>query len=244
MILQGELSWYLSKGISVFERSTIGAILDKLELESCTSRDCRTCGGSGITDKPFVCPDPKDPARTITVQFGAWCGRCKGVGCEPVHLSAEEQQLVDSGDWSCHDTEGTRSAVPDQTLVRFAFVSRMLARMPDGPRLAIVAGYGDEGEELSHGLKGRSWALTPLTKAGRTLLEQERERKDTVGVVAPEKPVQCLSSLADLPKDKRHPERSALLAEAAADAEKMLRQAEACWDLIVGGLVEGEARHG
>lgn len=244
MLLKEELSWYLSKGISVFERSTIGAILDKLEMESCTSRDCRQCGGAGIVDKPFECRDPKDSTRTITVQFGAWCGRCHGVGVEPVRLSPDEQKLVDSGNWASHDKEGTRSAVPDQTLVRFAFVSRMLAKMPAGPRMAIVAGYGDEGEELSHGLKGRAWALTPLTKAGLQLLAQERGRKDTVGIVAPEKPVQCLSSLADLPRDKRHPERAALLTEAASDAEKMLSQAERTWDLIVGGLLEGEARCG
>jgi hypothetical protein len=239
---QSELTWYLSKGISMFERSTIGAILDKLELESCTSRKCRKCDGQGIVDEPFTCPDPKDPARTITVQLGKWCPKCKGTAVEPVFLTPEEQKMIDSGEWSSNDKEGTRSAVPDETLVRFAHVSRMLSLMPTEHREVIEAAYGDEGDELSHGLKGRAWAVTPLTKAGLELLRSERDRKQTVGIVAPEKPVQCLVSLADLPKDKKHPERSKLLADAASEAEKMLKEAEAVWDLVVGGLSESEAK--
>lgn len=240
MLEQKELTWYLSKGISIFERSTIGAILDKLELESCVSRSCRMCGGSGIVDKPFQCPDPKDKARTITIQLGAWCEKCKGTGVEPVRLSEEEKRLVDSGEWSRNDSEGTRSAVPDETLVRFAFVSRLLSLLPSEAREVIEAAYGDEGEELSHGLKGRAWAVTPLTEAGKKLLAGERCRKETAGIASPEKPVQCLASLADLPKNKRQPERTKLLAEAASQAEKMLREAEAVWNLVVGGLTDGE----
>lgn len=242
MIEQQELCWYLSQGISLFERSTCGAILDKLELESCTSRDCRVCGGDGIVDQPFRCPDPKDPARTILVNLGAWCPKCKGSGVEPVHLTPEEQRLIDSGEWSTtSDKEGQRSAVPDQTLVRFAYVSRSLSRMPERHRDVIVAAYGDEGEELSHGVMGRAWAVTPLTDAGATLLRQERDRKEAdTDIAEPEKPVQCLISLARLPKGKRQAERTKLLAKAATQAEKLLREAEAVWELIVGGLTEKE----
>ena len=240
MIEQKELTWYLSRGISIFERSTCGAILDKLELESCTSRECRICHGEGIVDEPFDCPDPKDRARTITVQLGAWCRRCRGIGVEPVHLSTDEQKLVESGEWATTDREGSRSQVPDETLVRFAHVSRMLSALPLDTRTAIEAAYGDEGEELSHGLKGRHWALTPLTAAGKQLLAAERDRKATVGVTVPERPVQCLVSLADLPKDKNHPERRELLAKASSQAEKMLQLAEATWDVVVGGITEQE----
>ena len=240
LIEQGELVWYLSKGISIFERSTCGAILDTLELESCTSRKCRECHGDGIVDKPFQCADPRDPVRTITVQMGAWCPKCKGIGVEPVHLTPEEQKMIDSGEWSSSDKEGARSAVPDQTLVRFAFISRALSTLPLTSRTVIIAAYGDEGEELSHGIHGRAWAVTPLTEAGAELLSHERDRKVTVGIMAPEKPVQCLLSLANLPKDKSHPERKKLLSEAAAQAERMLASAEAVWNLIVGGLTETE----
>lgn len=238
---QQELTWYLGAGQSVFERSTIGAILDKLELESCTSRTCRVCKGEGIVDEPHECRDPKDSARTITVQFGAWCRKCKGIGVEPVFLSSDEQRLAATGDWSRGDTDGARCAVPDATLIRYAFVSRMLSRMPLEAREVIEAAYGDAGEELSRTLKGREWAVMPLTEAGRELLRSERDRKATVGVTEPERPVWCLCSLADLPKSERHPERTILLDAAREQAVKMLREAEATWDLIVGGLSEREA---
>lgn len=237
---QAELVWYLSQGITVFQRSTLGPMLDKLELESCTSRTCRKCKGSGIVDEPHDVPDPKDPVRTITVQFGAWCPRCRGTGVEPVRLSAEEQELVHGDDWCRSDHEGTRTQVPDETLVRFAHVSRLLAGLQLPIRRVIEAAYGDEGEELAKSLKGRAWAVTPLTRAGRELLAQERDRKTAAEVADPERPVWCLASLADLPKDKRHPERTKLLANASRQAEKLLAEAEAVWELMVGGLEDGE----
>lgn len=241
MIEQKELTWYLSDGISIFERSTCGAILDKLELESCTSQPCKKCGGGGIVNEPFKCKDPKDPAREITILLGAWCSKCKGIGVEPVFLNKAEQELAHSGDWSENsDRDGARGSVPDETLVRFAHVSRLLTAVPPDVRAVIELAYGDEGEELSHGLKGRHWAVMPLTEAGKELLSQERDRKTTVGVVAPEKPVQCLVSLADLPKNEKHPERTILLAQAVEQAEKLLKSAEAVWELVVGGLTESE----
>jgi hypothetical protein len=174
--------------------------------------------------------------------MGAWCSKCKGTGVEPVHLTPDEQRLIDSGEWSTtSDREGQRTAVPDQTLVRFAYVSRALSRMPETHRAVIVAAYGDEGEELSHGVLGRAWAVTPLTDAGAALLRHERDRIDAdPDIVAPEKPVQCLVSLSRLPKGKRQTERTKLLASAAKQAEKLLREAEAVWELIVGGLSERE----
>jgi len=233
MLLKEDLTWYLSEGIAVFERSTIGAILDKLELESCTSRACRTCHGTAFVNEPHKCPDPKDPARTITVQFGAWCPKCKGTGVEPVFLSAEEQKLVDSGEWMNEaERGGQRSAVPDQVLVRYAYISRLLSALCGEDRDAVELAYGDEGEELSHGVKGRVWAVLPLTRAGKELLAGERDRKEASGIVAPERPVQCLVSLADLPKSKRTPKRTVLLAEALEEAARRLSKAEEAWDAL------------
>jgi hypothetical protein len=241
MIEQRELTWYLSEGITVFERSTCGSILDKLEIESCVSRSCRTCGGAGIVDEPFVCQDPKDRERTITVQLGAWCPRCHGIGVEPVRLSEEEKKLVDSGEMvTSSDRGGARSAVPDEVLVRYAHVSRLLASLPTLTREDLVAAYGDEGDELSKGMKGRVWALLPMTEAGAELLRRERDRAPCDDQVEPERPVQCLVWLSGLAKGRRAKDTTKLLAAALKEAGARLREAEATWEFRVGGLTAKE----
>jgi len=100
----GDLQWYLTNGISLFERSPIGAILEKLENAAHFSRKCRKCHGNGFTDEPYDIPDPKDPAnKKITLPHGNWCPKCKGTGVEAVRMTALEQQEVESGEHTPHD---------------------------------------------------------------------------------------------------------------------------------------------
>jgi hypothetical protein len=244
MIDSDELTWFLTEGISVFERSSTGAILDKLEMDAFVSRSCRKCGGAGIIDEGHIQTEKRilgsrDPYNTYKLdnpvhhKTGAWCPKCKGTGAEPVRLSAEEQRLVDAGDWSSDDKEGKRSSVPDSTLIRYAHVSRTLSRMPSLLREALVMAYGDDGEGLSGTVHGRSWACSPLTIAGCELLLKERKRRTVDEEDAPERPIRCMIALAKLGANKAHPERAKLLGEAAAAAEELLRSAERSWTRIV-----------
>lgn len=248
MIDATELTWFLTEGISVFERSTTGAILDKLSMDAFVSRACRRCNGAGILEDPWsqkdqrrLTPEERGKfsdeylSKQVELMSGAWCPKCFGTGSEPVRLTPDEQRMVDSGDWSASaDHEGQRSAVPDAVLVRYAHVSRTLAMMPMLLREAIVLAYGDEGEELSHTIRGRSWACAPLTVAGASLLAKERQRRTQKVEAEPELPIRCLTALASLGHSKAHPERTKLLAEAVEGAIALLKAAEAEWDHLTG----------
>jgi hypothetical protein len=242
MIEQSELTWYLSEGISVFERSTTGAILEKLDRDAHVSRDCPVCDGQGIMGEKTIRRGAPRIRWVRDAKSGDWCERCHGTGVLPMRLSHDEQALVDSGDWAMpSDHAGQRSAVPDAVLVRYAYVSRILHNMPSLLRDALVMGYSDAGEELSATLHGRSWACSPLTKAGGALLSQERERRTRVEGVEPERPIQCMTALANLNGQSKNKERKELLAEASRQAVQLLRMAEARWDAVASGQVMGRS---
>lgn len=233
MIEESELTWFLTQGLSVFERSVFGAVLERLDMDAHVSRDCPICD-SGIVVEATKIRNADRLAWVAKAKIGDWCSKCKGTGVLPVRLSPEEQTMVDSGDWDVKtDHEGQRSAVPDAVLVRYAFVSRTLSRMPLRLKDAITLAYGDEGAELANTLHGRSWACSPLTKAGVQLLAAERERRTRVNGIEPERPIQAMTALANLALGKSNPERVKLLADAARDAEQLLKDAVHCWDCIV-----------
>ena len=233
MIDQLELEWFLTKGISAFERSTAGAILERLEIDAYVSHICPVC------DHGIIIEASKDRHGNRlhwvhSAAIGDWCKRCNGTGVIPQRLSPDEQRMVDTGSWATSsDHEGQRSAVPDQVLVRYAYVSRTLSRMSIRLRDALTSAYGDEGSELASTVHGRSWACSPLTRAGTELLTAERERRTRVAGIEPERPIQAMTALANLSIGKANPDRVKLLADAAGAAEKLLRAAEALWDQIV-----------
>lgn len=247
MIDEKELTWFLTRGISAFERSTAGAILERCEMQAYVSCRCLKCNGLGfLPDEPWYKTEtyhgnPINPPQLIP--GGKLCPRCNGNGNQPLRLSAEEQALCDSGDWinSSDDHAGQRSTVPDEVLCRYANVSRILNRMRLRNQQALVNGYGDEGEELASTRHGRAWACSPLTPSGATLLRQERERRTTAEGVEPERPIQCMTALANLNGHKLHPERAALLAQAVVESQKLLADAEAEWDSIVSARNERQA---
>jgi hypothetical protein len=238
MIEQPELTWYITRGISCFERSTSGAILERCEMQAFVSFRCLKCNGLGLL--PNVAwymtetyhGEPINPPRLIN--GGKTCPRCNGTGAQPMRLSPEEQKLVDSGDWaSSGDHAGQRSSVPDEVLCRYASVSRTLNRMRRVRKEALMMAFGDEGEELASTSHGRAWACSPLTASGAELLRQERERRVRVEGIEPERPIQCMVALANLSGHKSHPERVKLLAQAAKEAISLLADSIAEWDAIL-----------
>lgn len=227
MLDQGELEWFLSFGITLFERSTTGAILDKIAMDAFTSRRCHVCDGGGIITKSFSFrANGRSP---IAYNSGDWCFRCGGTGAIPVRLTPEEQALVNSGDQRARETDSYRAAVPDESIARYAVVSRRLSRMPRSLAVSLAAAYGDEGSECALTPKGRAWAVTPYTSAGRKLLEQERRRKARTPGVEPERPVRALLALAALDANRPSPDRTALLADASVRSMALLEQSERAW---------------
>jgi hypothetical protein len=234
MIEQAELTWFITQGIAVFERSTTGDILDKLDRDAHVSRECPICDGNGIILEQAKKRCSAKIAWVRAAKIGDWCKRCNGVGQIPMRLSPEEQSLVDSGEWATSsDHEGTRSTVPDAILCRYANVSRTLSKMPIRLRDALMAGYGDEGEELAATLHGRAWACAYLTKAGAELLRKERERRTRVEGIEPERPIRCLTDLARLNGHQSNPDRTKLLSEASTSSVRLLKKAEDMWEAII-----------
>lgn len=228
MIGQVDLTWFLSYGITLFERSSIGAQLDKIAMEAFTSRRCHVCGGDGVIKKAFQTRTGKKTYRIVPA--GSWCFKCNGVGAIPVRLTPEEQSEVNNGEQRCSDTDSTRAAVPDDEIRRYAIVSRRLARMRKRRMTAIALCYGDDGEECAMTVKGRAWACTPITASGKRLLAQERARKSRTPGVEPERPLRALMALAALDGHKPNPERTKLLADAGAEAERLLADSEVDWE--------------
>jgi len=233
MIDQAELTWFLSTGGCYFERSPFGAVLDRLDNAAHVSRRCPICEDGIVTSNV----KRWHSQRLLWVRnapIGAWCNRCGGTGSIPQRLSCDEQKLVDDGTMTVRsDGDSQRAAVPDQVLVRYAHVSRTLSRMRPTLRNALMAAYGDEGEDLAATVHGRSWACSPLTPGGSRLLRLERDRRVRKKGVEPERPIRALTALARLNGHRKDPERAELLASAARDANALLRAAEAEWDRVI-----------
>lgn len=107
---EAALSWYFGQGLSIYQRSTFGAIIDRLTTDSYSSTSCKTCGGGGIMEHGGIdvstrcktcsgsgkiaeghkwCPDCKGfgvvAQYEVECEFGGWCKACRGTGMTAVH---------------------------------------------------------------------------------------------------------------------------------------------------------------
>ncbi len=227
-----ELRWYLTSGLSMFERSTFGAILDVLESRAYVSQKCHKCWGEGILSTDTKHRD--QDGRVEVLPSGSWCPKCKGTGCIPVRITSDDLVVIQTVHARTPGASGGyREAPQDEALTRYALVSRRLSRMPVGLRIALCAAYGDAGEAHSGtGLRGRAWACAPLTDAGRKLLQYARETRDAHPdrVHTNEEPVALLTAIAQLDGANPLPQRTKLLAKAVEDGWQTLLAAEQAWD--------------
>lgn len=111
---EAALSWYFGIGLSIYERSTFGAILAKLERDGFGSEQCARCGGEGIletggvnvSNKCKTCGGDGRVARRwcsdcgglgtvapyeVPVAEGGWCTACRGTGHTSVHRIAKHR---------------------------------------------------------------------------------------------------------------------------------------------------------
>lgn len=101
---EAALSWYFGQGLSIYERSTFGAILAKLIRDSCGSESCSRCAGTGILDSGGVNVENKCKTCGGDGRVARrWCDECQGLGkVEPYEVQ------VASGGW-CPTCRGTGS---------------------------------------------------------------------------------------------------------------------------------------
>jgi hypothetical protein len=229
MIDSEELIWYEAEGVTYFERSPTGPMLDRLDMAAHKSAYCHTCAGKGIVDVPWSCVDRK--GETLNLTQGAWCKKCNGTGSVPVRLTAEEQRSADDGELAENHNEGARAAVDDSILIRYAQVSRILDLMDPFYREAIEVAYGPMGEFLETTPHGRAWALTPMTSAGKRLIAQERTVKDSE--LDPDRPLVFLTKLVKESKGKKWHDVVETLRDATREAIDILKIAEFRWESAV-----------
>jgi len=227
-----ELTQFITGDVSYFERSTMGAMIDQLNSRAYGGRPCEKCEGVGVLDEPWEltrnCHGEKiDPVQVPT---GKECPVCRGVGYTPMRLKHSAFALTCKPGHS--SDRRAKEPPPDEVLCRYARVTRRLVAM--GPRLsvALLAAFGDAGEaNAADGCRGRSWAASPLTRAGRRLVSQLREhsRADTIDAW---RGVEAMTAIAR--DDAAHPikARTELLAQAAKQAESLVTEAIAAWEAL------------
>lgn len=87
---EASLSWLFGQGLSIYEKSTFGPIVQKIALDGYTSTVCDKCDGSGALEKKGIrledrCPTCKGerwrPHKKGEPQ--QWCSTCDGQGVVP-----------------------------------------------------------------------------------------------------------------------------------------------------------------
>ncbi len=232
---EASLEWYLSRGQSAFQRSTCGAMLERLQRDAFTSAQCAKCGGSGILEIGGIGHDAA--GRETRSEYGGWCDRCKGTGHTPIRTRNSRHELTARPKGLQRESEGY---VPDDyTLTRFAIVSRRLGKVAEvSPESAqvLVAFYGDQGARYGRTRLGRLFAVYPHTSAGQELALAAASEAKCVPLSHLERlevQAELQHDMARLPAgkiDETHARRQRLLTEASKEAAALYHAAVAIWN--------------
>lgn len=245
------LEWYFGPAQALFERSTCGSMLDRLEAESMVSSVCRHCHGKGILEAADITPAmsrcrPCDgPARievghekkpacqwcwlgSGTVTEGCWCRACGGTGHTPQHRKPSKGEITVKP----KTTNGNGFEVDDVALRRFAKVSRRISELYEKQPLhlqTLAAYYGQVGARYGR-IKGRGriFAVYALTLCGQRLVKRAQKfALDGTPLMA----YQLIENEAEADKLCPDRNRTALLNQADEQARVLLRQAAQSWNL-------------
>lgn len=117
---EAALSWFFGDGLSIYEKSTFGPIVEKIAMDGFSSTTCVKCDGAGILDDGGIrledkCPSCKAsglhprkdgerqqwcltcdgkgrvPPYEETVEHGGWCPLCRGTGSGSVERRARRR---------------------------------------------------------------------------------------------------------------------------------------------------------
>ncbi len=165
---EGDLEWYLSSGQALFERSTVGAMLDRAEMYAYARPDLG----------PYVEPTEDDLVRV----------KRRGV-CEDIRVIESAYDPYTAHPTAEHRAGGGHMP-PDGDLSDAADMSRHFRRMGAQDPVSVVVldlYYGDRGARYAGGKPGRIFAVYVCTDAGRELLERDaketRKRQNGHGTV-------------------------------------------------------------
>lgn len=147
---QAALGNFFGVGATKFERSTMGPMLDHIELFGFGAVKCGACRGAGI--------------RWTS---GAWCTKCGGSGSIPYEL--DRSHAVD--ELPVNETRtGSGGYVPDDAeMTRYAIISRRLSLLSGRVQQTLEAYYGDHGCRCDDIQAWRMVAVYPLVPAGERL---------------------------------------------------------------------------
>lgn len=206
------LEWYHSKGKSLFERSTLGAILDRLIADSQSSRRCRRCNDapqrSDGGEQVHLIDPTRDGGSPGVLPDGSWCPECNGNGY--VGCSLKRDSGARTAQPTGHEVRSSGYTPSDGDLTRLARVTRWLMRLErKDPRLsqALEAYYGDDSLQVA-GLApwGRWLAVIPGTGAWPELATRSKTERE-VSL----RPVERMRSIAALELSQSIPWRRSLL---------------------------------
>jgi hypothetical protein len=226
---EAALQWFFGRGSTVFERSTFGAMLDRLDKDAHTSTPCTLCEGAGILEEGgFAIKKVGDDFDERTVEHGGWCPRCRGTGFTPVRTRKSKEALTARP--SKPPIEGGGEAPDDTALTRYAVTSRRLSTVERSDPEAIevlAAYYGDAGCRWGRTRHGRLFAVYALTPAGCKLIKMALEgRQDAIEMSDHER----IGVAAELEQTQPKRQRRALLDAAAVQALELVRKAAVAWN--------------
>lgn len=176
------LEWFYGRGESLFYRSTMGGMLDKLERDSMGSRRCPDCNPwveearSNAHAKCSAIDWEQGFGTPGVLRDGEWCPRCKGTG----HITYRRVASKDPPTVGLMGREyHVAGYCPDDAeLTRHAQVSRWLMHLErSDPRLgqAIECFHGNDGVSSASVVPyGRFVAVMPHTDAGKVWLDSVR----------------------------------------------------------------------
>lgn len=240
---EAKLQWYFGVGMAAFERSPMGAMIDRLDLlanhrerrcKKCENgalpngRDCPACKGTGFLAR-FQAAAP--PLRTGYCRCPTCKGRGEHAGKVCSQCDGDRYISEDVNAYANPDHAEASGYLPDDTsLQRFAWVSRRLALLPGMLHAEVLeAFYGDAGARWGLTRHGRILALYPLTRKGSAWSAAARKESEKHRKSSDLSPSEILGVQAELEKSQPKRERRAALDTCERQAKVLYVQAVRAW---------------
>lgn len=245
------LEWYFGPARALFERSTCGAMLDRMKLEGMVSRECTQCRGRGFLEdadispamrrcSPCEGPASHEPGRqkracpwcwkgSGEVREGCWCRRCNGTGFMPIREKRSRAALTVRP--KSHHGGGNGFEVDDTALRKFAKMSRRISELYEKDREALnilAAYYGQVGLRYGRTKRGRIMAVYALTLCGQRLVKRGQKFGFENGEAL--MAYQIIENEVEANGLKPLPQRTELINKADEQARVLLRKACAAWN--------------
>jgi hypothetical protein len=230
---QQVLRWFFGRGLTVFERSTLGSVLERQSLYCRHLEKCEDCKGVGwpkvgqfdLPQKCETCDGNKfifkrsrtRPSGPVTVNVG---------NCQEIHLKDE----------------------PDSSeLEMYAQVMRRMIHLSELDARVLFGFYGFAGARWAEDPnRGRIWGVLPLTDAGKKVIKASESRKsdsDKEQTLTADEVLNVQQELRDLRSGKQVRERHDFLMTLAHEqAEALLVAAVRSWNMAA--LKTGTPRSG